>query len=130
MTNNNNELTKDKIEYLKGELLKQREETLKELKLVEASLRLVTQTDLAGENSYDEEFADSGTATFEREKELSLYENLKDVLSRIDKALKRIEEGTYGKCARCGEPIPFERLKAIPYADLCIEDKKKEESSR
>lgn len=130
MANNNNELAPEKIEYLKKELLKQREETLKELKLVEASLRLITQSELAGENSYDEEFADSGTATFEREKDLSLYENLRDVLSRIEKALKRIDEGTYGKCARCGAPIPFERLKAIPYADLCIEDKKKEEGTR
>lgn len=123
-------LSSSKLEKLQKELLRQHDETLKELKIVEASLRMTSQAELSGNNSFDEEFADSGSATFERERDLSLFENLKDVLSRIDRALKKIETEKYGVCIRCGNNIPFERLQAIPYAELCIECKKKEESVR
>jgi DnaK suppressor protein len=49
------------------------------------------------------------------------------VLQEIDEALERIEAGTYGVCAVCGEPIPDERLEAVPYATLCIADKRRQE---
>jgi RNA polymerase-binding transcription factor DksA len=49
------------------------------------------------------------------------------VLEEIDLALDRIEEGTYGTCAVCGREIPEERLAAVPYATLCIDDRRKQE---
>jgi DnaK suppressor protein len=79
---------------------------------------------------FDEEYADAGTATFERERDLSLVNNLRDLMERIDKALSKIEEGTYGLCDRCGKPIEKLRLKALPYANLCIKDKQAEERVR
>ena len=63
-----------------------------------------------------------GTATFEREKDLSIEQNVRDLLQKIDRALKRIDEGTYGVCDRCGKPIEKARIKALPYVDLCIKD--------
>src|SRR5207249_8494669 len=79
---------------------------------------------------FDEEYADAGTATFERERDLSLVNNLRDLMERIDKALGKIEDGTYGLCDRCGKPIEKPRLKALPYANLCIKDKQAEERVR
>lgn len=123
-------LTQARIKELKERLLQKREETLKELKTVEQSLKASSQAELVGDNAFDDEFADSGSATFERERDLSLYETLKDLLARIDRALNRIEQGTYGACLKCGAAIPAERLEAIPFAELCVECKKKEERER
>jgi RNA polymerase-binding protein DksA len=74
------------------------------------------------EVSFDEENADAGTFTFERERDLSIENNVRDLLGKIDRALTRMDEGTYGICSRCGKPIEKARLKALPYADLCIKD--------
>ena len=46
----------------------------------------------------------------------------RDLIQKIDRALKRIDAGTYGICERCGKPIEKARLKALPYVDLCIKD--------
>jgi DnaK suppressor protein len=56
-----------------------------------------------------------------------LEDNAEHLLSSIDAALARIEDGTYGRCERCGEPIAEERLEALPYATRCIECKRLEE---
>jgi len=88
------------------------------------------QSDMTGEVGFDEEYADAGTATFEREKDLSLVNNLRDLLDKIDKAMAKIDEGTYGLCDRCGKPIEKARLKALPYANLCLKDKQAEERVR
>jgi RNA polymerase-binding protein DksA len=89
-----------------------------------------TQSDLTGEVAFDEDFADAGSATFERERDLSLTQNIRDLLEKIDKALQRMDQGTFGLCAKCGKPIEKARLKALPYAALCIKDQTAEEHSR
>ena len=75
----------------------------------------------------DNHLGDIATATFDREMASSLEENSTHVLAEIDAALARIDEGTYGVCVRCGEPIGRERLEALPWATLCIDDKRKQE---
>ncbi len=75
----------------------------------------------------DNHLGDIATATFDRELASSLEENSTHVLTEIDAALARIDEGTYGTCLRCGKPIPQERLEALPWATLCIDDKRKQE---
>ena len=72
--------------------------------------------------------ADSATETFMRELDEGLEENADHLLGEIDAALVRIEEGTYGLCTSCGKPIGRERLEAVPYATLCIDDKRALES--
>ena len=75
----------------------------------------------------DNHLGDVATATFDREMASSLEENSTRVLGEIDTALGRIDEGTYGTCERCGKPIDVERLEALPWATLCIDDKRKQE---
>lgn len=79
------------------------------------------------EETYDNHLADSATATLNREIDYTLEENSEHVLAAIEEALKRIEEGTFGMCGRCGRPIAVERLEAIPYVDRCIDCKRLEE---
>jgi len=76
----------------------------------------------------DDHIADSATETFMRELDDSLEENAEHLLSEIEAALQRMEDGTYGMCAVCGRPISTERLEAVPYATLCLDDKRAEES--
>lgn len=72
-------------------------------------------------SSYDNHPADAGTEMFEREKDMALDHLDEQHLRDINSALHRIEEGTYGKCLECHQEIDFERLKAIPYTEYCIE---------
>lgn len=80
------------------------------------------QSDLSGEVAFDEEFADAGSSTFERERDLSLSKNIRDLVEKVEHAIGRIDGGSYGICERCGKPIQKARLKALPYASLCIDD--------
>ena len=75
----------------------------------------------------DNHLADLASATFDRELDLGLEEDAEEILSAIDEALRKIEEGTYGVCSRCGAEIGVDRLRAMPYATLCIDCKRQEE---
>src|SRR6266496_1627867 len=123
-------LTKRETDELRERLLAERTDLRAQFQELEESSFSSNQTDLTGEMGFDEEYADAGTATFERERDLSLVNNLRDLIERIDKALVKIDEGTYGLCARCGKPIEKARLKALPYASLCLKDKQAEERVR
>lgn len=86
--------------------------------------RRVQLDDLAENRSeladYDNHPADSASDTYERTKDFAIDENIEEIIERIDEALRKIENGTYGKCDRCERLINMDRLKAIPYATLCI----------
>jgi DnaK suppressor protein len=75
----------------------------------------------------DDHIAETATATLDREIDYTLEENSENVLSYIDGALSRIEQGTYGTCVSCRKPISDERLAAIPWATHCIDCKRLEE---
>ena len=115
-------LTKKEIDEFEARLQVERTELAEQLATIEDQTFATTQSDLSGDVGVDDESADAGTATFEREKELSIEQNVRDLLQKIDRALKRIEAGTYGICERCGKPIEKARIKALPYVDLCIKD--------
>lgn len=70
----------------------------------------------------DQHQADVGTETFEREKDLSILEQVEAELTDVARALERINDGTYGTCEACGKPIGDERLEAVPAARFCLED--------
>jgi RNA polymerase-binding transcription factor DksA len=72
--------------------------------------------------AHDQHQADLGTETFEREKDFSLLEQLEAELAELDRALGKLDDGTYGVCEACGEQIPPERLEALPGARFCIKD--------
>ena len=88
----------------------------------------LSQRDASGDLSgYTFHMADVATDNFAREFNLDLASNEQQLLNRIDDALKRITEGTFGNCENCNVPIGMERLKAVPYALLCIKCKEEEE---
>ena len=72
-------------------------------------------------SSYDQHQADMGTETFEREKDLSILEQVEAELADVEHALRRLDDGSYGTCEVCGKVIPDERLEAVPAARLCLE---------
>ncbi|MFA5889612.1 MAG: TraR/DksA C4-type zinc finger protein [Actinomycetota bacterium] len=90
----------------------------------------ISQSEMSGEVSFDEEYADAGSFTFEREKELSIGYNIRDLVDKSTHALAAIARGTYGLCERCGDPIPKARLLALPYSTLCLRCKQQEERTR
>ncbi|WP_229053600.1 TraR/DksA family transcriptional regulator [Aeromicrobium sp. Leaf350] len=71
--------------------------------------------------------ADVGSKGLERDAEMSLAANQRELLYQTEKALDRLADGTYGKCESCGEPIGKNRLMAFPRATLCIPCKQREE---
>ncbi len=79
------------------------------------------------EESSDNHLGETASATLGREIDYTLGENAEEVLSQIDGALKRLDEGTYGTCERCGKEIVPERLEAYPWASLCIDCKREVE---
>ena len=73
------------------------------------------------------ELADSATETYMRELDEGLEENADHLISEVESALQRIEDGTYGTCVVCGKSIGVERLEAVPWATFCIDDKRAQE---
>lgn len=86
--------------------------------------------DSTGElSNYDNHPADQGTELYEREKDLALGEHTRDEIRDIDRALKAIDEGQYGKCEVCSIEIPLERLNIIPTTTFCVEHSPSQETS-
>ena len=73
-----------------------------------------------GDIQFDEESGEGDTLNVERERDLALSAQARDAVVEIDRALAKMDAGTYGVCERCGHPIPKARLKALPYAALCV----------
>jgi DnaK suppressor protein len=101
-----------------GELRTEYDQTVADI----AELQRDRLTDSAGDDQ-----ADTGTKTFEREQEISLANNILERINQVERALERLDEGSYGWCERCGNAIPVERLAAFPSATLCVSCKQLEE---
>jgi DnaK suppressor protein len=114
--------TKKELDELRVTLEAEREQLRKQLATIEENSFAATQSDISGEVAFDDESAEGGTATFERERDLSIENNVRDLMQKIDRALEKMEAGTYGICERCGKPIEKARIRALPYVDLCIKD--------
>lgn len=116
--------TPAELAEVRGELEADRERLQGEVDEAEADLAELMRD--SGEGSGDDQ-ADAGAATWEREHELSLANNAKELLEQIVHALERIEEGSYGACESCGNAIGKMRLQAFPRATLCLTCKQKQE---
>ena len=79
------------------------------------------EDDLSELSTVDQHPADVGSETFERSKELSVKEDLAGRLEDVERALAKLDDGSFGKCEVCGAAIPDERLEAVPAARLCLE---------
>lgn len=113
-------LTKEQIQHFKREL-EEMEERLSETE-EETEITESPQDEVGELSMYDNHPADMGTELYEREKDLALNTHAEDELSKVQHALQAIHEGSYGICEECGKEIPYERLEAIPYTTLCVED--------
>jgi RNA polymerase-binding protein DksA len=113
-------------EHFRKRLLKERQRAQEALDYLHnehpGSLQEETQ-----EMPSDNHPGDVATVTFDRELDYTLEENEERVLGAIDSALRRIDNGTYGACASCGQPIGAERLEALPWTTRCISCKRREE---
>ena len=112
------------LKSIRTEIAKDLARLREELAHVEAEMdELIAES---GEGAGDDQ-ADSGTKTFEREHEMSLVINARDMVLQTERALDRIDRKSYGSCEECGNAIGKARLQVFPRATLCMICKQKEE---
>ena len=116
--------TDSELAEVRTELHSERERLLEEIATTEEGLADLIRD--SGDGAGDDQ-ADAGSKTFEREHEMSLANNARDMLEQVDHALARIADGSYGVCENCGKPIGKYRLQAFPRATLCRTCKEAEE---
>ena len=115
-----NNADKKKWDSYKKLLLKIKEETTNDIKQM-SSTNTQSQKDLSGDISgHALHMADVATDMYDREFNLGLASNDRELLYKVDGALKRMEENTYGSCSECSKTIAIARLKAIPYVETCL----------
>jgi RNA polymerase-binding transcription factor DksA len=112
------------LKAIRNEIAKDLARLQQELAVVEAEMNELISD--SGEGAGDDQ-ADSGTKTFEREHEMSLVINARDMVLQTERALDRIDSKTYGNCEECGNAIGKARLQVFPRATLCMICKQKEE---
>lgn len=112
------------LKDMRSQLLKELVRLRKELADAEAEMEDLIAA--AGVGAGDDQ-ADAGTKTFEREHEMSLVYNARDMVTQTERAVERIDTKTYGKCEECGSFIGKARLQVFPRATLCMACKQKEE---
>lgn len=141
-------MNKEKLEKYRKRLLDEKERLEKQLMEIDERMKHSGHPDQPGETNYDDELSDSGVYTFEREKDLTISIDLKDLLNKTDRALSKIETDQnsdkrkakkkdanqdftpYGECEKCGKKIPEKRLQVVPYATRCIDCKREDEKRR
>ncbi|NQT34796.1 TraR/DksA C4-type zinc finger protein [bacterium] len=116
--------------YFRELILKRRTKLLRELgRLTEASKNTVQEYS-GNHSTYSLHMADQGTDAQEREKTFLFASREGKYLKYLDRALRMIDDGTYGHCSECGKPIQKKRLELVPTSRLCIDCKLKEEKLR
>ena len=85
-------------------------------------LAMIAQMEIESDDNlgYGNHMADDATEAFEQAKDLALLQNAERLLEQVRDALRRLDDGTYGKCESCRKPIDPARLEALPYATLCL----------
>jgi RNA polymerase-binding protein DksA len=116
--------TTEELAEVRGELHADRERLRRQLNLAEHELQDLMRD--AGDGAGHDQ-ADVGSTTFERDQEMSLAKNAREMLAQTERALLRIEDGSYGRCESCGQPIGKMRVMAFPRATLCLSCKQREE---
>ena len=116
--------TVEELAEVRGDL--QREITERRADYDRAMAELTRLQQSSGDGAGDDQ-ADAGSKTFEREQELSIANNRRDLLVQMERAMERLDKGTYGRCESCHEPIMKARLQAFPSATLCVKCKQREE---
>ncbi|MBG0817397.1 TraR/DksA C4-type zinc finger protein [Planomonospora sp. ID82291] len=114
--------TEEELAEVRGRLASEIEELTLEIARAESEIASSDVTDGAGDDQ-----ADAGARTYAREREIALTLNSRDLVAQNERAIARIDAGTYGVCESCHQPIGKERLQAFPRATLCVACKQREE---
>ena len=122
--------TKKELQSIRKKLIENKARILEELIKIKGESLKKSFKDASGDLSgYTFHMADMATDLYDREFSLELAEGERERLFALDDAIKRIDEGTYGKCDMCGVMISRQRLKVVPQAKYCIKCQEKEERS-
>jgi DnaK suppressor protein len=112
--------------FLEGQLAdleSERANYLRQAESLQAEADSLTEDREPGDVQFDEESGEGDTLAVERERDLALSAQARAAVEQIDLAVEKIHDGTYGQCEKCGTAIPKERLRALPYAALCVKCK-------
>jgi RNA polymerase-binding protein DksA len=110
-----------RLRAIKKRLLEEKDRLERELQEILDRTSHTADLEQAAElSNYDDHPADLASETFEREKDLALEGNLEDLLEKINVALEKLEDSTYGVCDSCGVEINSNRLEVLPWASLCL----------
>lgn len=121
-------LPKAKLDKFKKILQHQKQQITSEIDNIGNNTLNKTIRESSGDlSSHALHMADMATDSYDRDFSLNLVSNEQEALYRIEQALRRISNGTYGFCVECGKKISEKRLKAVPFAELCIEHQEEKE---
>ncbi|MBC8383665.1 MAG: TraR/DksA C4-type zinc finger protein [Candidatus Cloacimonetes bacterium] len=120
-------MEREQLDFYRDLLMAERKKVVKIIEGIDENLSNNIRDAVGNVSLYATHLADLGTDSDEREKETYMLDRELRNLKNIDNALKRIHDKTYGICNYCGDEILSQRLKAIPYAELCIDCKRNEE---
>lgn len=124
---------RDSLAFLERQrdlLLSERNNYLQQAEELKAEADQLALEHEPGDVQFDEEGGEGGTSNVDREVDLVLSAQARAAITEIDRALAKIDAGTYGICEQCGKPIPEARLQALPHASLCVACKSGGLSSR
>ena len=113
-------LSKEQVKQFRQLLITERVKFASEIRSI-AQDATKTPREASGDlSAYTVHMADMAADTYERELSMNIASSEQEVLYQIDDALKRLDDGSFGICQQCSQPISMSRLKAVPYASLCI----------
>ena len=118
------------LDRLRRLLEEERETYVRQARDLAAEAEALASEREPGDTQFDEESGEGDTLNVERERDLALSASATQAVEEIDRALRRMDVGSYGICERCGKKIAVARLEALPFAALCIECKSREERRR
>ncbi len=123
-------MDKKKLRYYEEKLLREKEKFIKQKKVFEDIVERADKESTGELSTVRTHIADLSSDTYLREIASQLTTQERNILLEIDEALRRIKEGRYGICEKCGEEIDLERLEVIPYCRYCIDCQKRAEAKR
>ncbi|HEY3096719.1 MAG TPA: hypothetical protein VGK05_07765 [Acidimicrobiia bacterium] len=123
-------LSERTLKRLRAKLIDERNQQLRQAEELQAEAEELAQERDPGDTQFDEESGEGDTVNVERERDLLLSASARQIVDAIDRALARMEAGTYGVCVPAGRRLSLERLEAIPYAEECVDCKARAERRR
>jgi len=113
-------LSKEQIKQFRQLLITERVKLADEIKSIAQEASKSPREASGDLSAYTLHMADMAADTYERELSMNIISSEQEILYQIDDALKRLDDGSFGICQQCSQPILMSRLKAVPYASLCI----------